>query len=302
MKIWKLWTDFWFSPVPLLNLALFRIVLAATMLGIYIPRQLDLNLFFTENGILPKQLAFEVIPEFFRPASMLAFWPDSWVPGMHLLLLLGLFCLVLGVGNRGVSTLISVLVVYLDQAFLQRNMSVMFGADQIGGIFLLYLALADHSKHLSVQAYFNSKKPKLSTEILTPMFYRLIQVQLCIVYAYTGFEKLKGNSWWDGTALWSVFANPQFVIADMTWVRHFPWAIVAACFMTILFEIYFPVLVWIKAIRKYVLSFGVLFHTGIAVVMALYGFALVMMAPYLLFIDSEFLKITVDRLKMRFVR
>jgi hypothetical protein len=272
------------------------------MFSIYIPRQFDLDLFFTESGILPKALSSQVIPEFYRPATQLVFWPDSMVSLMHFFLLIGLFLILIGFGNRWVSALIGIFVIYLNQAFLQRNVSVMFGADQIGGIFLLYLALTDHSRYLSLQSFFKKRKQigsEKSKGLLTPVFYRLIQVQLCVVYAYTGFEKLRGASWWDGTALWSVFANPQFVITDMTWTRNFPWLIVFVSFSTILFEIYFPIAVWIRPLRKYVLGFGVLFHTGIALIMALYGFALVMMAPYILFIEPLLLENFLNRLKMR---
>lgn len=304
-QIWKIWSDFWFSPVPLLNLAVFRILLTGTLLSLYIARQFDLNLFYSDQGILPKKIAFAVMPEFYRPPWMLAFWPDSLLSTMHLLLLLGLLCLFLGIGNRFLSTLTGLGTVYLNEAFLQRNMSVMFGADQIGGIFLLYLAGSNHSEFLSLRSYLQKQDAKfseLSSDLWTPMFYRLIQVHLCLIYMYTGFEKLKGASWWDGTALWSVFANPQFVITDMTWTRHVPIFIALISFSTILFEIYFPVLVWSQKTKKLMLSMGVLFHTGIAVLMALYSFALVMMSPYFLFISQDSLKSFINRLRMRFFR
>jgi hypothetical protein len=113
---------------------------------------------------------------------------------------------------------------------------------------------------------------------------------MCVIYIYTGMEKLKGASWWDGTALWSVFANPQMVIVDLTWLRHFSFLIAAATFLTVLFEVYFPVLVWNPKLRKKLLCVGLLFHSGIGLVMALWGFALVMVAPYVLFLSENDLK------------
>lgn len=301
-KTLKLWSSFWFSPVPLLNLALFRLILTATLFFVYLSRHFNLNLFYSDQGILPKHLALEVLPEFYRPAWVLAFWPDSMISLMHGIFLLSLVLIFCGIGNRWVSAGIGILSVYLDQAFMQRNMGVLFGADQIGGIFLMYLALTNHNQYFSLKSWFKkSTRPanEMSSDILTPMFYRLIQIHLCIIYAYTGFEKLKGASWWDGTALWSVFANPQFVVTDLTWVRHLPGVIAIASFSTILFEIYFSALVWFKATKKPILALGVLFHSGIAILMALYSFAIIMLAPYVLFLTPEFIQASLQRLKLR---
>ena len=80
------------------------------------------------------------------------------------------------------------------------------------------------------------------------------------------------------------------VITDLKWTRHFPLFIVVSGFATILFEIYFPVLIWNQKTRKIVMVLGLFFHLGIGLVMALFSFAAVMLAPYLLFLQPEELK------------
>jgi hypothetical protein len=87
----------------------------------------------------------------------------------------------------------------------------------------------------------------------------------------------------------------------MTWMRHLPLLIVFISFSTILFEIYFPVLVWVKGLRKYLLIGGVLFHLGIGVVMALWSFAFLMMTPYLLFIPEAVTDSWLQKAKRKFV-
>lgn len=280
----ELWSRFWFEPVPLLNLAVFRIILCFNFFFMYLSRQKDVSLFYTDQGILPKSLAFRALPEFYRPPVMLSFWPDSWVSAMHALLLLGLLLWGLGIGGR----VIGWLCVFLHLAFLERNYGIAFGADQIGGIFMLYLAATKSCDRLSI---LNWKQKKLKEDwshgFLTPVFYRMIQVQLGVIYAYTGFEKLKGATWWDGTALWSVFANSQMVIADLTWMKNLPMVIALISFSTVFFEIYFFPFVIFKATRKYVLTVGFFFHMGIGVIMALYSFAIMMLAPYVLFLSPQ---------------
>jgi hypothetical protein len=181
---------------------------------------------------------------------------------------------------------------------LQRNFSVAFGADLIGGIFLMLLAGTQSCERLSLQSFYRKRKIK-APDLCTNVFFRLTQVQLGVIYFYTGIEKLRGGSWWDGTALWSIFANPQMVVVDMTWTRHVPLLISAITFSTILFEIYFPAVV-VSPWRRAVLVLGVAFHLGIGASMSLWGFAFVMLAPYILFLKEEETRDLLARLKMRF--
>lgn len=305
-NILRSWDQFWFSPMPLLNLAMFRLLFAGTFFYLYLKRGMDWKLFYTDEGILPRSLAVEVLPEFFHPPFHWFFWPDSWMGAAHHLMVFGLFLILIGFSNRVLIFLTWVLHI----SFMQRNFAVAFGADVIGGLFLLYLSLTNCSDHLSLKVWLAKRFPKfgvwmptlknkkwssagywVSEDILNSIGYRMIQVQLCVIYGYTGFEKLKGATWWDGTALWSVFANPQMVIADFSFTRHIPVVVVAITFMTVLFEVYFPVLVWFKSWRKWALMFGVAFHSGIGILMALFAFAFVMLSPYFLFIDPKSLEI-----------
>jgi hypothetical protein len=272
-----------------------RILLGATLFLLYLSRQGVIGLFFTDQGILPSQLALEVIPEFYRPVFSWAFWPDSWNGAVHGVYLVGLLCFTLGLGVRATFLLTWV----LHTSFIQRNYGVAFGADLIGGLFLLYLSFTHCAVRYSLNHLLGLKSLKeKSHDLLSNAFYRVIQIQLCIIYGYTGFEKLKGSTWWDGTALWSVFANPQMVIWDMTWMSHFPWVIVYLTFTTVLFEIYFPALVWFKPLKFPLLVFGVAFHFGIGLLMSLFSFAFVMLAPYFLFLESSQLD-TFDRFLRR---
>ena len=73
------------------------------------------------------------------------------------------------------------------------------------------------------------------------------------------------------------------VIVDMSWLRHLPLLVFFLSMTTLLFEIYFPVLVMFSSTRKFLLGFGVLFHFGIALLVGIWSFSLVMIAPYILF-------------------
>lgn len=287
------WTKFWFAPVSLFNLAVFRIVFCGTLFLMYLSRQSDVTLYFTDLGILPKSMSSSVMLEFYRPLIHFTFWSDAWVPWVHGFFVVSLLLLCLGIGGRT----LGLIATFLHISFLQRNYSIAFGADQISVLFLFYLSMTQSCEKLSLAKKIRKKWLRhktqafdLNSDAFSSMGYRLIQVQLCVIYAFSGFEKLKGGSWWDGTAIWTVLANTQMVTADLTWLRHVPILIAVISFSTIGFEIYFTPLVWNLHTRKYILGLGVLFHTGIAVLMALYSFGLVMIAPYLLFLREETVK------------
>lgn len=123
--------------------------------------------------------------------------------------------------------------------------------------------------------------------MLTSSALRMVQIQMCIIYAYSGLEKLKGPTWWKGEAIWTVFANSQIVRWQMDWVSHLPLVITVMTYMTLAFEIYFPALVWLKKFRPWVLVCGVLLHVGIGIVVFIPFFSTLMIISYATFLTSN---------------
>lgn len=294
-KFLKAWDHFWFAPRKLINLALLRLLLVGTMLHLYFLRSWNIS-YFTDFSFMPRSLALESIEQFMRPSFAWFFWPDSMAGSFHALYVFLLLLLFLGVGGRAVALAAWV----LHMGFLDRNYAAMFGADVIAGVFLFYLAFTDSCARLSVLNLFKKSKPvRVESDFVTSVMMRMMQFQICIIYAYTGFEKLKGASWWDGTALWSVIANPQMVDHDWTFLRHIPIVIAIGSFTSIIFEIYFPAAMLNPKARNYWLMLGVFFHMSIGFVMGLMHFSLVMISTYFLFISPKTLERAVTSVKTR---
>ncbi len=284
-QAWKAWDRFWFAPQNLLGLAFMRIMLCATLLYMSITRFWNLE-FYTDSSWIPRSLALNVMPELGRPLFLWTFWPDSMNLMMNVVLVVLLTLLTVGIGGRWLMWAAWI----INAGFLQRNYAVNFGADVIGALFLFYMAFTQSCERLSVLNLFRKKLGFVQSDILSSVMIRMMQVQISVIYAYTGWEKLKGGSWWDGTALWSVLANPQMTTADFSFLRYFPWVIPAIGYVTILFEIYFPAAVAWPKTRYWVLLMGVGFHMGIGVFMGLMPFATVMMSTYFLFISPLILE------------
>lgn len=284
-KFVKIWDSFWFAPRSLLNLACLRLVLTGTMFHLYFLRSWNLN-YFTEAWFVPRSQALAMMDEALRPAWAWFFWPDSATPWVHAVYVGALFLLFLGLGGRALALLAWV----LHMGFLTRNNGVTFGADVICGVFLFYLAFCDSCARLSVRNLWSRKKPRQTSDPLTSAMMRLMQFQICIIYAFTGFEKLKGATWWEGTALWTVLANPQMVQWDWSFLRHVPLVIVAGSFISVLFEVYFPAAMMSRRWRKPWLLLGTAFHLTIGLSMGLMHFSLFMISTYFLFLEPATLE------------
>lgn len=285
----KVWNHFWFAGRDLRGLAAMRILLAGTLFFLYLLRGFYNLSYFTPESMVPRDQALTLFHDFMRPPFGWFFWPDSLAPWAHALLVLLLFLITFGVAVRPMIFLAWV----LQWGFIQRNYSVVFGADVISAIFMLYLSGTHCCEKWTLKNWLKQKlgqkiRPEkdISEDLLSSLCFRLIQIQIAVIYAYTGFEKLKGSTWWDGTALWNVFANTQMVVFDLSFMSSFPLVIALVTFSTLIFEIYWPMAV-ITGLRPLWLFFGLGFHLGIGALMNLWAFSFVMLSTYFLFVDFD---------------
>jgi hypothetical protein len=168
---------------------------------------------------------------------------------------------------------------FLHVSFMHRNMGIVYGLDMIATFFLFYLSFAKTDARAN-------RKEDWST-MLTSVALRLCQIQVCIIYAFSGWEKLKGMSWWKGEAIWTVFANAQIIRWQMNWVSHLPIVITIATYMTLLWEIYFPALIWVRRLRPWILVGGIALHLAIGLVVFIPYFSALMMLTYVCFLTPE---------------
>ena len=296
-NIFQAWDQWWFAPRSLAAVGLFRVVLTGVLFYMGALRSFHLD-YYTNQSWIPRNLQFFILPESFRAPFTWFFWPDAWGPVFHILLLVLLFLAMLGIGNR-----ITLLLAWVIQfAFIQRNYAVVFGADHIGTILLFLLALTNCFSTWSILNLVQPARKVLASQeksdFLGSAAMRLVQIQMVVIYCYTGLEKLKGGSWWDGTALWNVLANPQQTVADFTFIKHFPLFITGMTFFTIIWEVFWPAAMMGAAkVRRFWLALGVMFHLGIGLSMGLMVFSLVMISTYLLFLtDNEFDQLFISNL------
>ena len=273
----------------------FRIFFGVILLTNVLLRVVHSDFYFGPAGNLPPDLALSIFPEFYRPDF--SWFPDTLngAYGYQFVMIAALVLLILGPFGRIGSRVPALVIMICHFAMVQRNFTIVYGADRVTSFWVLGLCFIDSTERYSLRSWWANRGPKLKSfsfepvwsRMLTSVGIRMIQIQLCVIYMYTGFEKLKGGDWWDQTAVWKVLGNEQLMTADLSFLRNMPLVIGVATWGTVLFEIYAPFLLWPRATRKWTLLAGWSLHIGIGLVMGLYIFSFTMMAAYLLFIDPR---------------
>lgn len=302
--LWNRWCEFWFQPLSgrdLSALGLTRILVGLSLILQSWDRQFVLQEFFSDTGFIEKSKSLLLIPEAIRPSWILSFWPDAGLPWIHGLYVLGLVALLLGLLPRP----LGFGVWFLGLAFVQRNYAILSGADVIGSVFLFYLCFTPCSERWSLLPAWRRRFAKAKTLpdpasivgfngfLLDRIGLRFLQIQLGLIYTFSGFEKLKGGSWWDGTAFWGVLSNSQMAAFNLEFLKWVPELVVLITWGTMCFEIFFIPLILNSRTRIWTILVGFGFHLGIAVFLGLWSFALIMLSPYFLFMsgaDGRFLK------------
>jgi hypothetical protein len=108
-----------------------------------------------------------------------------------------------------------------------------------------------------------------------------LRVQLCLVYFLAGYAKLLDADWINGNAISDSLAvhdysTPFFYETSGTIGQTLNYVV-------IWYQLLFPVLIWIKKIKKWYLLIGVLQHLFIAFAIGLPSFGFIMIIAYAAF-------------------
>lgn len=282
---------FFFAPVDLYSVSLFRCLLSLLLFFMYFIRFLDVSTFHFNDGMIHASDALLIIPEITRPSFPLFFQSDMGIYLTHVAYLVGLLLLSLGVIGRKLTWVIFL----LHLSLMQRNFGLVYGADLFANFWLFYLSFIDHNKYFNVLLWWKDRNsviskihlPRLESDMVSTVGIRLLQIQLCLAYAYTGIEKLKGQQWWEGTAVWYVVGIEEIMALDLSFLQHFPVLVAIMTMVTVIFEVYFPFAVASKRLKPIWLSLGVSLHLMIAIFMDLFFFCFVMILVYLIFLDMR---------------
>jgi predicted DCC family thiol-disulfide oxidoreductase YuxK len=119
-----------------------------------------------------------------------------------------------------------------------------------------------------------------ASRFVPPWAVRVLQLELCTIYFFTGLAKLGGETWWQGTSV-------HYVLNDITITRwsyaQLPapiWITAPANYVSLAFEVFFPLLVLWRRTRFWTLLYGIVFHVGIFLTVDVGWFSIYTIALY----------------------
>lgn len=278
--------SWWTETVRAERLAALRIGLAAVLLldilGCYLPY---LSVFLGPGSLGAPDVLVE------RGAARYYSWSlFRWVDSASLTHVLfavwaiSAFCLLIGFFSRTSA----VIAWALSLSVFHVNPFLVNSGDNARNTLLFYLMLCPCGAAWSIDAWWKRRRGFVNGPVFVhPWPIRLLFVQLAVLYFMTGVFKLLSPDWREGTAM-------HYHLANLAWTRlpyeQLPAAhLVSLAFdwITLVWELGFPFLVFLPITRKPALWLGVLFHLGTVLFFRIGPFPLYMLCFYLPLLQWE---------------
>lgn len=221
----------------------------------------------------------------------------------HHMWIIAVYMVIIFLNIFGIGRWFTGLLLFLSVDFLQKmNMSFVNGGDYMAKLILLYLIFADSYKYfvLTKQRNVDSDRRKFQN-LLSNLAALSIMLQLCVAYFSSGFAKINEPLWQHGEATYYALSMERFMGTSFNkYIAQYKWVDYFTNYSTICFELLFPFLIWIKKLRKPLLIAGILFHLGIYIFLMIYGFQIVFVLIYGLFLPNQTLIIFARKCKAFF--
>ncbi len=217
-------------------------------------------------------------------------------------------CLALGFMTRT----FSILAWFTSLMTVHRMTGLLFGLDQVTLMLAMYLCFARSGSLWSIDSWLSRRFQNVyaqkawlrhcsgilasDCESAIPDCWsntfatRLIQLHLCVIYLFGGLGKLRGEMWWDGSAMWFSVASYEYQSLDMTWTGHFSILSSMATHLTLFWEFSYCALIWPRWTRGVMLCFSLMVHGGIALFLGMITFGLMMMVANAAFVSPASVK------------
>jgi hypothetical protein len=275
------WDRFFFARTPDGLGGVLRLLFAALCflnMALLAP---DLELFFSESGVLPLAAGRGLVAEEAWTLFSLLPATDGVLWTMYLVMMLQLLLLGLGVRPR-----LQAACVFVWLTTLQHRSFFVFDAEdnlfRLMAFFLVFLPLHRHT----LVERLRGPDPGAGDGTWPIWPFRLLQLQMCLIFCSSALLKLSGQAWRDGTAMYYVvhlddlyggLVNPSLLFGYVLPLKLITWG-------TVLFECAVPLLIWWGRARRLVLAALVVFHVGIALSMNLNLFHWIMLAGWTSFL------------------
>ncbi len=281
------WVTFWFEMPDTRALDLVRVGLGLTLFFSYATLFGHIEAFYTEDGWMPLALTPSIESESTSlsvlfvartPAAAWALWAVTLAAAAAYT-----------VGWR--SNIAKVVLLVGHYSFTRRAPAIAYGVDDLCSNLLFIQCFLPMGHALAIDA--QRRAPRLLApwrQTLRSMGLRLTQVQMAIIMAFAGLEKLQGEQWWDGMGVWFAMTDWEFAFFPLAPLAAHPWLLNMAGYIAVLFELAYPALIWGRRSRGPILVIAIALHVGVAVMMGLWLFSLAMLVSHMAFAPPHWLR------------
>lgn len=276
---------FWdLFEIDVRSLAILRISLGLLILANLVNCYQDLELFYTDNGIVTRDLAQQFLGD--------GFWSLYWIDGsigvtqiLFALTASVAIGLVFGFNTRLMTIMSLVLVASLQM----RNPLVLTGGDILMRLLLFWSMFLPLGAVWSVDSYLSLEREPEQWKVASVATMG-IMLQVAMMYFFSGISKLNGF-WLNGQAVEYVLSMEMYVKPLGEFLRRFPGLLRVVSTFTVLLEIIAPILIFIPGINKFARGMAMaLFwwmHVVIWATLSIGIFSLTAMASWFVFVPSQ---------------
>jgi hypothetical protein len=218
---------------------------------------------------------------------------ESTVFREHFHLLLTCYILVILLFFFGIGKNITNFVLLVFLALFQRlDWLILNGGDNLLFFLVFYLVFADSFNYFTISKLSPKKEnTRRLVNLLSNLAAWSIMFQFCLIYIVSAVHKLHADVWFNGVAVYYTFMLDRFKGTPFNnALARNEFFVTAGTYFTIFFEMYFPVLVFVKKLKPYLVLIGLTLHMGIYVFMMIYDFQFVFIFAYIIFFSNEELR------------
>lgn len=278
-RLAEAWRRTWFTPVSTTTLGMVRIAYGLVVVAWGLAFLPDARTWLSTSGVRGDA------PDVRWRTGLLQLFPsDVAVVTVTVVLVVAAACLAVGYRTR----LAAVAVVVCLVSIAYRNPAMLNSGDILLRNIGFFLMLAPAGAALSVDRWRTARERFWQHPARAPWALRLVQIQISVVYVASAWEKARGDTWLEGTAVPMAIRIDDVARFMPPWWAGESFAVGAALtWSTLAIELALGVLIWNRRARPWVIAAGVALHLGIEVTMALGFFSTAIFVGYLAFVPPE---------------
>jgi hypothetical protein len=284
-QIGQAWQQFFHAPEPVATLCVFRMLFGLLLVANGLNLLLYADDFFGPLGILGSRGFAKTYP---RPRlSIFHLLPASSRTAYGVVLALIAASAAMTVG---LFTSVSTPVAWLCLVSLHhRNPTIFNAGDTLQRLLLLLLCFTPSGLALSFDSWLSGKDPiaAMRDEQFDPWAFRLIQIQLTIVYVRAVYWKLRGKPWRDGTAVALVLHTMGFRRLSAPLIIESPSIAAMLAYGTMAAEAAIPIGLWVRELRYPAIIGGLMLHLSFELFLNVHLFGLTMCVGLMAFVPPQ---------------